>query len=383
MGVDEFYPVAMEKILIAYLLAIHSAVAVELSAPVPAEHEDFVLWAVAAEVVRGPVDIREPDGALASYGSWEDVVGPADALSDDPYPVLSLGDGGMVTLRFSQPIADGPAADFAVFENGFDAKFLELAHVEVSSDGIHFTRFPSRSETQTASQIAGLQASGIDPEDIHNLAGKYPAGSGTPFDLAELRGLDKWLDVSGVTHVRVIDVVGSIDPAMGSRDAAGTLINDPWPTNYDSGGFDLDAVGAFYPAATTYLSWKAYHFPSGGAEAGDERDPDGDGIVNLLEYALGSDPLHRSAAPVRMLRDAGKMSLSWCRERSRQGVDLQLQASPELKLWGALAGSVGTGDTLALAPGVVIDEGGWTSEVRASFSRAGAKQFYQLKAIRK
>ena len=31
-----------------------------------------------------------------------------------------------------------------------------------------------------------------------------------------------------------------------SRDAAGNVINDPYPTNFPSGGFDLDAVGAIY-----------------------------------------------------------------------------------------------------------------------------------------
>ena len=69
---------------------------------------------------------------------------------------VSLGDGGTVVLTFPQPIGDVPGPDFAVFENGFKAFdnsfFLELAHVEVSSDGVNFYRFPSSSLTPSLSQ---------------------------------------------------------------------------------------------------------------------------------------------------------------------------------------------------------------------------------------
>mgnify|MGYP001811130164 FL=1 len=47
-----------------------------------------------------------------------------------------------------------------------------------------------------------------------------------------------------VSWIRVIDVVGSIDPKYASFDSEGNIINDPWPTPFPSSGFDLDAVGA-------------------------------------------------------------------------------------------------------------------------------------------
>jgi hypothetical protein len=37
--------------------------------------------------------------------------------------------------------------------------------------------------------------------------------------------------------------VGSINNEFGSRDSAGRIINDPFPTPFASGGFDLDAIG--------------------------------------------------------------------------------------------------------------------------------------------
>ena len=169
-----------------------------------------------------------------TYGNDQDAVGPATANTMD---VVSLGDGGMATLTFDTPIANGDGYDFAVFENSFNDYFLELAVVEVSSDGEHFVRFPATSLTQTHTQITER----VDPTFINNLAGKYRVGYGTPFDLEELRDSAN-VDINNITHVRVIDVVGSIDPQYGTYDAFGHLINDPFPTITHSAGFDLDGV---------------------------------------------------------------------------------------------------------------------------------------------
>ena len=50
--------------------------------------------------------------------------------------------------------------------------------------------------------------------------------------------------------------------------------------------------------STPYDTWLEHTFPSGtpAGEMNPNADPDGDGIVNLLEYALGGDPLEPSSA---------------------------------------------------------------------------------------
>lgn len=50
------------------------------------------------------------------------------------------------------------------------------------------------------------------------------------------------LDINNITHVKLIDVVGSIDPQFGTRDQYGQIINDPYPTDFYSSGFDLTGV---------------------------------------------------------------------------------------------------------------------------------------------
>lgn len=204
----------------------------------------FKAWATHVEVIRGWVDIsdktKEYGGSnLASFGVPENAVGPVTSSTTD---AVSLGDSGVAIVTFAKPIANGPGFDFAIFENSFSDVFLELAHVEVSSDGENYVRFPSHSETPTETQVGGFGS--IDPTYINNLAGKYRVGYGTPFDLEELADSPD-LDINNITHVKIIDVVGSIGE-HGSVDSHGNKINDPFPTPFDSGGFDLTGVGVIH-----------------------------------------------------------------------------------------------------------------------------------------
>lgn len=204
-------------------------------------HKDssvFIGWATGVTVDRGPQLIVNSSFGYASYGSESDATGQATGTS-----VLSLGDGGEAILTFSAPISNGVGADFAVFENGFMDHYLELAFVEVSSDGINYTRFDAISEIQTSLQLTNFDT--VNCAYVTNFAGKYRANFGTPFDLEELSGTTG-LDISAITHVKIIDVVGNLDPQFGTFDSQGTIINDPYPTMFESGGFDLDAVGVIH-----------------------------------------------------------------------------------------------------------------------------------------
>ena len=178
----------------------------------------------------------------ATYGAESDVAGIADNV------VVSLGDGGIADILFNVPLADGNGFDFAVFENPLTDTFLELAFVEISSDGIHFFRIPAYSLTDTLTQTAGFGAT--DPTKIHNLAGKYRALFGTPFDISEAPDTTL-LRKDSVTVVRLIDVVGSIDPIYASHDFENRIVNDPFPTPFESCGFDLDAVGVINNRSNT------------------------------------------------------------------------------------------------------------------------------------
>lgn len=193
----------------------------------------FVDWALATTLNLGMRQINVADSGLAAVGTENSAVGKSRKNG-----VVSLGDGGSVILYFNPPIINGPGFDFAVFENAFNDSFLELAHVEISENGIDYYRFPSVSLTQIDSQTATFGPT--SPENIHNLAGKYRMPFGTPFDIDEI--VDSNLPTL-FYFVKITDVVGSINSLYATRDSKGNIINDPWPTNFASSGFDLDAVG--------------------------------------------------------------------------------------------------------------------------------------------
>lgn len=221
------------------------------STAISATSGSFVAWATGCILHRGYMNIADPSLGLVTAGDSSYALGAVDHYT------VSLGDSGVADLTFDAPIYNGSGADFAVFENGFanpanaEEAFLELAFVEVSSDGVHYFRFPATSNTQDTLQIRGA-GDYMNARYINNLAGKYVANYGTPFDLQELAGISG-LDIDNITHVRIVDVIGSISEHA-SLDNAGHKINDPYPTAFATGGFDLDAVGVIHQKTTSVHS---------------------------------------------------------------------------------------------------------------------------------
>lgn len=263
-------------------LALAAALAVRGAGPFPADDTGLsITSAVFRSWIAGVVACDHPasSGGYAHDGDGQPT-DPATAVRGRPLEdawsleqepqqhVLSLGDGGSVTVTFDEPIGDGPGPDFAVFENGFlDATprpgdtnrylFAELAYVEVATATNAWARFPCQSLTTNdlfnfnltwMNRFASLDASQVD-----GLAGKQLIDLGTPFDLAALRThtnvLNGSVDLSNILYVRLVDVVGD-----GSRlDSSNRPIRDPYfesmgaglvaPAPVNTDGFDLRAIG--------------------------------------------------------------------------------------------------------------------------------------------
>jgi hypothetical protein len=204
-----------------------------------ADSSVFTAWATNCVIVRGLQDIAVNNNTYAAYGLDTNAIGKAGNNT-----VVSLGDGGSAILTFKNPINNGVGADFAVFENAFQPTFLELAYVEVSSDGINYHRFNATSNIQDTVQIGPFDNLG-NATLLNNLAGKYSARYGTPFNLDELQGI-AGLNINAITHIKIIDAIGTINPLYASYDINNNKINDPYPTAFASGGFDLDGIGIIH-----------------------------------------------------------------------------------------------------------------------------------------
>jgi hypothetical protein len=189
----------------------------------------FIGWATGYESYEIGTDLDDV------WQTPEYAIGQAAGTS---YDIVSLGRGGRITMTFDPPIENGEGWDFAVFENSFNDYTLELAYVEVSSNGIDFVRFDNIS--LTPDPVSGYGS--VDTTLIDGLAGKFKQGYGTPFDLATVSEktevLSGFVDLSRITHVRIIDIIG--DGTF--IDSESNVIYDPYPT-ISSAGFDLDAVG--------------------------------------------------------------------------------------------------------------------------------------------
>lgn len=229
-------------LLLGLLLAQGVSAQFTTDAGIALDDPSILDWGAAPLIERGLQQLDTSQLGPATVGVAADGAGVADLL------VVSLGERGTATYTFDPAIGNGPGWDLAVFENGFasgNGFFLELAFVEVSSDGEHFVRFPATSLTSTNEQITTFGL--LNPSQLHQLAGKYEGGLGTPFDLAVLAD-STGIDLQHISQVRIVDVLGQL--ANGDRDEAGRPINDPWPTPFASSGFDLDALAYRYLGTT-------------------------------------------------------------------------------------------------------------------------------------
>ncbi len=190
----------------------------------------IVAWATGVDSYLPGPGVTETQFMMPSQA-----LGPAGTST---LAVVTLGNGGSMTLTFDAPITDGDGWDFAVYENGFAGDvFLELGFVEVSSDGTHFARFDSAFQS-TVTPSANASGSAAQ---IGGLAGTYTVGDGTPFDLTALRNspLVKGgtVDLTAIKYVRIVDIVGDGT----TLDSFGRGIVDPISSG-PTAGFDLDGI---------------------------------------------------------------------------------------------------------------------------------------------
>ena len=208
--------------------------------------------------------------------SWKTPENALGKVTGDVYNIVCLGDGGSITLTFANGIANGDGADFAVFENSFNEGFLELGYVEVSSDGVHFVRFPNFYLGET--KLGPFDNTNY-PYMFYNLASKYDKDYGHGFDLAELEyaynyalATDisessfsaeytahitenfQYLDLNNIGFVKIVDIIG--DGNHGFVDSSGYDIYDP-SNCVGSAGFDLQGVGVIHPSVPEPAEWAA------------------------------------------------------------------------------------------------------------------------------
>jgi hypothetical protein len=138
---------------------------------------------------------------------------------------------------------------------------------------------------------------------------------------------------------------------------------------------ELTVLGRL-PAAppTGFVGWQVEEL-AGNPQKGPEDDPDGDGLNNLLEYALGGEPQSASSAPYTQAQIASVngedfLALRFDRPKNRTDIGYLVQTSDDLAEWEPLPitqeNIVDLGDSERVT---VLDQVSISSEARPRFIR--------------
>lgn len=155
---------------------------------------------------------------------------------------------------------------------------------------------------------------------------KTSSGSGAPDALFLGDGFHPGMSAQAVFAQRIVDAFndryGPVIPRLGSRE----ILVDVLKVNAD----------------LTMAKW-VQNFGIASKNRGFDDDPDGDGIPNIVEYALDLDPVRPDTARLPQLVIQGKnLTLSWQpRDPDGKHSTLAVQESADLKTWAAVpAGSI-------------------------------------------
>ena len=130
----------------------------------------------------------------------------------------------------------------------------------------------------------------------------------------------------------------------------------------DENPFDIALTGT---GLTRLESWRQQYFgtPANTGNAANTADPNKNGIVNFLEYALGGDPVGGTAG-VSILPQPGigatnRLQITLTRYLNRNDITLTAQAADSLNgPWSNLARSINGNPFTLLDPGTTVSETG-------------------------
>jgi fibronectin-binding autotransporter adhesin len=235
---------------------------------------------------------------------------------------IAPGDGGPGTLTVTSGLllSDGTVFDFDLGTQAADKLVLSNAHI--------------------------LQFQGLKPTMVVNIANAGGLAPGQTYDLID------W---------------GST-PTYGITASTFQLGTSPL-----GGTFNLTAAGVlqFTTAAyTPYQQWQSTYFGSiNNASAAPTANPAGDGINNLIKYALGLDPLHVATAGLPQVGSIpGYLTLTYSKPRSVTDISYVPQYSDDLLTWSS-SGVVQE----------VLADDGTTQTIRAKVASSGpSRRFLRL-----
>ena len=175
---------------------------------------------------------------------------------------------------------------------------------------------------------------------------------------------------------------------MSGTFAVGTAGSDPAgnaASNY--GTFTVSqtstTVSLVWTPFKAYAVWQNVHFGANAgnaAVAGPNANPSGDGILNLVKYALGLDPAVASLAGLPVVtRNGSRLQMAFARNVGATDIILQVQASNDLATWSALATLSAGATTWTTAQGATVtDTNGQVTVLDGTTTPPNGRRFLRL-----
>jgi len=124
--------------------------------------------------------------------------------------------------------------------------------------------------------------------------------------------------------------------------------NDP-----DENPFEIHVTGS---AISPLQAWRLTHFGNTASigDGADNADFDHDGLTNLVEYALWSDPVKSSTdSSPGVFFESGRISLQFF--RARADMTYIVESSSDMLTWGHVATNPGEVGTLVIQPDIIAN----------------------------
>ncbi len=186
----------------------------------------------------------------------------------------------------------------------------------------------------------------------------------------------------GATATTVI-----VNPVAGATDSSVVTVQVAANANYTVGTSSHASVTISDPTSNSFTLWQQRYFGSqaGSASAAPKADFDHDGLPNVLEYALGTNPTKSQSTPYTLSEQNSRLKIAFTRVLNPDpNLVIQVSASSTLATgsWTTLATKTGTGAWVS-SNGVTVTDNANTGAVTVTDSQnvsSASSRFLRISA---